>query len=467
MVQKYLLGMEDGLGVALIDMAAKKLDRLSTGIRFTDDVEYVTAQDDYVWGFDPDGNINVFTKDLVWLASLDIGYYSTRQAGRWTGMHLQGNYLYVLSTRKHDGVTYVYPQANEQQLSIRKFDRLTLQPVSEVVLSDPAVWDDTNKQALFATFFWCGQHLWINDQTNVNWSKIDIDTGATVDSWLGGPYASNISYSNADASVVISDLYYYLGQDSSHLVANFVTKTFATGTSNITQAGLTAGAWEQSDIDGNGVYLGARLGGDWPTSLVANGKMHFVVDIQRFDGPPEQPNYREVCMVTQDLTTLAFTFGDWHSLAGVQVGDADKLPLGETNNLFIKVGAYQNLVCSPTKALLWTDTNGMCEVDFTTGALNYFLPPWAHAYSSDSAYIGTVKLIDVTEVPITGVVEENLTPVAGRKVFLYDQATGEKIDEAVSDNTGAYAMKKFTPRPAFEVAQSSGSAENYRVNAHV
>lgn len=460
MSQMLLLCGEDNAPSLMVDMVTKEVTRYSKGMLFTDDVGYVYAKsnEDYIWAHDRNSNIVCWTKDLVDIAKLDIGYWaaSHRDTGtlRWNCFHIDSNFLYVLSTRRHDGGTYDYNAVDEYQLTIRKFDKVTLAFDSEVVLSDPLLWDNDLKlnTAYLDSYFWTGTFLWIRGQTG-DWYKVNITSGAIVDTWVGGP-SWNPVWSNADASKVIPDLAWW---DTSYEVANFATKTTSSVSMNFATSGVAAGKFPSEDT---GIFAQNILSDVSYTPKVdeSTTTIHFVVHSTLSGGWPHERYF----MVAFNWATGDVTFSNGIEM-NILVPDAEKLPKGMIIDENINTIDYY-VVVNATKAVVWYRAVAAI-LDFQAGTTEVFKVESMQSYSGRGIYMRPGRLIDIPSATITGTVTVNGAAGSNQKVFLYDQATGQKMEEATTGSDGSYEFIKYTNRPYFVVCAAPNANANYKIKS--
>jgi hypothetical protein len=457
MAQMLLLCGEDNAPTLLIDIATNKVTRYSQGLLFTDDVGHIYSDGDYIWAADLDSSIVCWTKDLVDLAHLDAGYYAQTQRGRWNSFHIDGNFLYVLNTRQHDGETYVYDQTDELQLTIRKFNKVTLQFVSEVVLSAVEFWDDTNKIALLDTntYFWVGTFLWIKDQSGT-WYKINVNTGVVVDTWTPGDGAPSWTpaWANTDGTKVLADISW---NNSSVDYADFTTKTVGSTSINLQQAAVDASKFSvDAFVTANNLLT---TSGIHPLVDETTNKIYFLINTSDNAAWAKEHYF----MVSLNWVTGATTFSDGIEMS-VDSPDNAKLPLGAAPTVFTFMGNY--IVINPTKAFAWTTSAG-AMIDFQAGAMDGIIVGSMQGYAGNGTYLRPAQIIDIPAILISGTVTSNGAPVHDQKVFLYDQATGQKMDETLTDSGGAYQFIKYTNRSYFVVCSAPNMNANFKIKSQL
>lgn len=460
-------------GLALVDPVAHTTDRVSKGIQFTDNVSWSTAYGDKFLVADDDGHIALYTKDLVFLTKKDLGNQANFW-GSWRTYFVIGNYLYVPSDREHAGDTGTVQDAG--QLKIRKFNRDTLELVSEAILSDPAIWDATTHTSLLSRnsgVILVNDEAWFMSGTTNTWYKVNKDTGVLLDTWVNGP--SGISYASPDGTLVLDPGSFGLSSGVASINrVDFSTKTLTPVSVNLFTPGVTAGLWTLADEFNVQYAIHSFFNLDTyspgPYVDVAAKKVYFAAAITQNDGPPEHTSYPRFHRGVLDLVTGLVTYQSSPiNVTALPIPHMDFAAPGATTR-YAFPNANDIRFVSPTMAVAWENNAGFYVMDFTGLTVTPFnIESQTNGYSGDAYGIRGVFAYNITEVVLTGLVTVGsapAVPTAGRKVFVYDQETGEKIADTVSNNSGVYTLKKFTSRPAFGVAQSSGSSQDYLTRAN-
>lgn len=461
-----IIGYDNAIGLKLLDTTTGHIVRETRQACFTDRIRNLYSEGDYIWAADTDNVIACYTKDLVLVGRVDIGYYATAFNYANQAFYIDGAHLYTITTRKHDNLAI--PE-NANQLVLRKFDKVSLQSVAEFALTDPELWDAVtyNRTVNTGSVVWGPGFVWVQSSVadQAHWKKISLIDGSVVDVWDTGPTSITPFYNNAHNA-----LEWMCSFDASSLVgtysiANFASKSLSAPIAyDINAAAIAAGtAWDGVNTNGNlvypdskrlvnvdfeaGTYKALATWNVWNSENAGNGVLNW-------------------CEITIQLQTGVVSISPSVSNLGKYLHDDAKANIlaGDAHRFFTAQGGPY---LSDGRWLLENDTQGWGVVDFTNQTLTITGEPWIQGYSSDAQSTAALRIMQFNESILTSTVTQSGAAAVGRNVYLYDLASGDKIDQAVTDSTGTYVLKKYTSRPAFVVAESAGVAENFKINAFV